>query len=66
MLDCFLSDLSTVAAAVALTGPGSYSGDAVFGLLPLWTPAVKLGAIAVGVVGGLANLAIRRPAAQPA
>jgi len=57
---------ATVAAAVALTGPGSYSGDAVFGLLPLWTPALKLGAIAVGVVGGLMNLAIRRPAAQPA
>ena len=57
---------ATVAAAVALTGPGSYSGDAVFGLLPLWTPVVKLGAIAVGLVGGFANLAIRRPAAQPA
>ena len=57
---------ATVAAAVALTGPGSYSGDAIFGLLPLWTPVVKLGAIAVGLVGGGANLAIRRPAAQPA
>src|SRR4029450_2816449 len=51
---------ATVAAAVALTGPGSYSGDGVFALLPLWTPALKLGAIAVGVVGGLMNLAIRR------
>jgi len=57
---------ATVAAAVALTGPGSYSGDAIFALLPLWTPAVKLAAIAIGLVGGFANLAIRRPAAQPA
>jgi len=56
---------ATVAAAVALTGPGSYSGDAVVGLLPLWTPVVKLGAIAVGLVGGFLNLAIRDPAAQP-
>jgi len=57
---------ATVAAAVALTGPGSYSGDAIFALLPLWTPAVNLAAIAIGLVGGFANLAIRRPAAQPA
>jgi putative oxidoreductase len=57
---------ATVAAAVTLTGPGSYSGDAVFGLLPLWTPVVKLAAIAIGIVGGFVNLAIRRPAAQPA
>ena len=56
---------ATVAAAVALTGPGSYSGDAVVGLLSLWTPVVKLGAIAVGLVGGFLNLAIRDPAAQP-
>ena len=38
----------------------------IFGLLQLWTLVVKLGAIAVGLVGGFANLAIRRPAAQPA
>jgi putative oxidoreductase len=57
---------ATVAAALALTGPGPYSGDAIFALLPLWTPAVKLAAIAIGLVGGFANLAIRRPAALPA
>ena len=32
----------------------------------LWSPTVKLAAIAIGIVGGFMNLAIRRPAAQPA
>jgi putative oxidoreductase len=57
---------ATVAAALALTGPGSYSGDAIFALLPLWTPAVNFAAIAIGLVAGFVNLAMRRPAAQPA
>jgi hypothetical protein len=35
-------------------------------VLPLWTPTLKLAAIAIGIVGGFMNLAIRRPAAQPA
>jgi len=41
-------------------------GDAVFAVLPLWTPTLKFAAIAIGIVGGFMNLAIRRPAAQPA
>jgi putative oxidoreductase len=57
---------ATAAATLTLTGPGTYSGDAVLGLLPLWSPTVKLAAIAIGIVGGFMNLAIRRPAAQPA
>src|SRR5579862_1788428 len=57
---------ATAAAALTLTGPGAYSLDAVFGLLPLWTPTLKLTAIAIGIVGGFMNLAIRRRAAQPA
>ena len=57
---------ATVAMAVTLSGPGSYSADAIFGLMPLWTSAVKLAAIAIGLVGGFVNLAIRRPAAQAA
>ena len=50
------------AAALALTGPGRYSLDALLGLAPLWTPAVAWTALALGVVGGVANLAMRRPA----
>ena len=50
------------AAAIALTGPGVYSMDAWLGLGPLTTPAIAWTAIVAGVVVGLANLAIRRPA----
>jgi putative oxidoreductase len=48
------------AAALALTGPGAYSVDAVLGLLPLWTPGVVLTALAVGLLGGIGNLALRK------
>ena len=48
-------------AALALTGPGAYSLDAALGLTSLWTPVVAVGALTLGVVGGLANLALRRP-----
>jgi putative oxidoreductase len=52
------------AIALALTGPGAYSLDALLGLESLWTPAVALAAIAAGIAGGLANLLVRRaPAA---
>ena len=53
------------AIALALTGPGAYSLDALLGLESLWTPAVTVTALAVGLLGGVANLlAVRRtPAA---
>jgi putative oxidoreductase len=54
------------AAALALTGPGAYSLDAALGLTSLWTPAVTWGALAIGILGGIANLAIRRPSAVTA
>jgi putative oxidoreductase len=50
------------AAALALTGPGAYSLDALLGLQSLWTPALAWSALAIGVIGGIGNLAIRRPA----
>jgi putative oxidoreductase len=50
------------AAALTLTGPGAYSLDAVLGLTTLWTPEVTWGALAIGIVGGVVNLAVRRPA----
>ena len=53
------------AAAVALgfTGPGLYSLDEALGLGKLWDPTVEGIALAVGVVGALATLAVKRPAA---
>ena len=53
-------------AALGLTGPGAYSVDAALGLTQLWTPAVTLTLLALGFVGGLANVALRRPTADVA
>src|SRR5216683_3147897 len=52
------------AAALALTGPGRFSLDAVLGLESLWTPSLAWGALALGAAGGVANLVLRRPALQ--
>lgn len=55
------------AVALALTGPGAHSLDALLGLGHLSTPTLAWTALAAGVLGGVANLAIRRPAsAAPA
>jgi putative oxidoreductase len=51
---------STAAVALAFTGPGPFSLDAVLGIDHTWTPALKLIALAVGVVGGVVNLQARR------
>jgi putative oxidoreductase len=55
---------ATGATALALTGPGRYSLDAWLGLAPLWTPAITLTALGVGIIGGVANLALRRTSAH--
>ena len=48
-----------VAAALALTGPGRYSLDAIAGLSAVWTTELAWAALGVGVVGAAANLAAR-------
>ena len=53
-------------AALTLTGPGMYSFDAMLGLESAWTLALKALALALGLAGGVANLAIRRPVTQAA
>lgn len=53
---------ATGAAALALTGYGALSLDALLGLTRFWSPVLAWGAIFAGVVGGAANLALRRQA----
>jgi len=53
---------AAAAVAFALAGYGPYSLDAVTGISAWWTPTVTLLVLAGGVVGGIANLVIRRPA----
>jgi putative oxidoreductase len=52
------------AAALALSGFGVYSLDAALGLTSVWTQGLNWVALAIGVLGALANLGLRRPAAQ--
>ena len=51
---------TTVAVGIALTGPGRYSLDAAVGKMWLETPTITWIVLAIGVVGGLLNLAVRR------
>ena len=51
------------AAGIALTGYGTFSLDAALGLS--WAAPVSWVAIALGVLGGFANLAIRKTEAAP-
>jgi putative oxidoreductase len=49
-------------AALALTGAGQYSLDAVLGQGTLWTPALSAGVLGLGILGGFGNLVLRKPA----
>jgi putative oxidoreductase len=55
---------AAVAAAMALTGYGAYSLDAALGLS--WRPEVVWTMLGLGVIGGFANLAIRKAPATAA
>lgn len=57
---------ASAAFGLALVGPGPYSLDAWLGITHLWTPAVTWIVLVLGIVGGFANLALRRPAAVTA
>jgi putative oxidoreductase len=46
--------------ALALTGPGRYSLDALLGTSALWNPTVAWAAIVAGILAAVANLSIRR------
>jgi putative oxidoreductase len=49
-----------VALSLALTGYGAYSLDAALGVTARWTTSITWIVLAVGIVGGFANLAIRK------
>ena len=49
------------AAATAFAPPSALSLDGVFGLVALHQPAVVWALLGLGVLGGFANLALRRP-----
>jgi putative oxidoreductase len=51
---------ATAAFGLALAGYGAYSIDALFGLGGRWTPTATIAVLAVGVLGGFSNLALRR------
>jgi putative oxidoreductase len=51
---------STAALGLALIGYGEYSLDATLGIAHVWTPALTLIVLVVGILGGLANLGLRR------
>jgi putative oxidoreductase len=52
---------ATTGVGLALTGFGPYSLDAWLGIAGLWTAETTLIVLAVGIIGGFANLALRRP-----
>jgi putative oxidoreductase len=47
------------AVALAISGPGRYSLDALLGLTSLSNPAIVVAALLAGVIGGVINLSIR-------
>jgi putative oxidoreductase len=57
--------MATAAVGLGLTGPGRFSLDAALGNYTLLTPAATWIILGIGLVGGIANLAVRRPAAAP-
>jgi len=54
---------ATGASALALTGPGAYSLDALLGFTRVWTPGMAWAALALAVAGAAGNLAMRRAVA---
>jgi putative oxidoreductase len=54
--------MGTAAVGIALTGPGRYSLDAALGDYRLLTPGVTWIILALGLIGAITNLAMRRPA----
>ena len=52
---------AVAAVALAFTGFGQFSLDALTGLDTFFTPTDAVAALALGVIGAIANLSLRRP-----
>ena len=50
----------TAALGLALTGYGPFSLDGILGIADRWTPALTGLVVGAGVLGGFANVAVRR------
>ena len=50
-----------LAAIYGFAGYGALSLDAAFGIAGMWTPGLVWAFVGLGIVGGLLNLAARRP-----
>ena len=57
---------SAAAVALAFTGYGTDSLDALFGLARVWTPDLIGTVVALGVFGGVGNLVVRNASTQAA
>lgn len=57
--------IATTVVGIALIGFGTYSLDAALGVATLWTPGLIGLALAVGVIGGIANLLLRKRPTTP-
>jgi putative oxidoreductase len=57
--------IATAVVGVALIGFGTFSLDAALGLATIWTPGLIGLALAVGVIGGIANLLLRKNPTTP-
>jgi putative oxidoreductase len=54
------------AVLFAYVGFGAYSVDDATGLVGMFTPVIATGAVVLGFVGGLVNIALRKkPSPQP-
>jgi putative oxidoreductase len=51
---------ATVAVGISLIGFGSFSLDALLGVATYWTPGLIGLALVAGVLGGIANLLLRK------
>lgn len=56
---------AVAAIGLALTGPGRYSLDYALRWQRWETPGITWVVLAIGAIGGLLNLAVRRPAPKP-